>query len=422
MFIDKVQIQVKAGDGGDGAVSFHREKNMPNGGPDGGDGGRGGHVIFVARSGLSTLQAFQKKRKFQAEKGESGGNRKKYGRDGADLRIEVPVGTLITEAENQRILADLVEEGQEVIAARGGRGGKGNVHFANSVRQAPHFARIGMPGEEVNVIVELKLIADVGLIGFPNAGKSTLLSAISEARPKIGDYPFTTLEPQLGVVTIGESRFIVADIPGLIEGAHTGAGLGLDFLRHIERTRLLLHVLDLSSETGRDPLLDFEQLNRELACYDEKLAHRPQMVVLNKTDLSEPAETERVLLALKERDLLVFPICAVTGEGIPALMEATAALLPELPPVYLTEPGTEHVLYRFEEEKLFEIQHEGNIFRVTGTWIENLVRSTNFDKPESFSYFQRLIRRKGVIDALEKAGIREGDSVIMKDFEFEYYP
>ena len=422
MFIDRARVFVKAGDGGDGAVSFHTEKYVPNGGPDGGDGGRGGHIIFTARSGMNTLQAFRYRRKFQAENGDKGGQRRRYGRSGNDLTLEVPIGTVVKDQETGRMIADLTVDGQEVIIARGGRGGKGNVHFANSVRQAPRFARAGMPGEEFELLVELKLIADVGLIGFPNVGKSSLLEAVSSAKPKIADYPFTTIEPGLGVVTLGDTSFVMADIPGLVAGAHAGIGLGLSFLRHIERTRLLLHVLDMSPQNSRDPLQDFEQINDELASYDTGLAKRPQLVALNKIDLADAETIAQVQQTLQARGLQVFPICAPIGEGVGDLIKAVAEAVQKLPPVRLFDPQQDQVVYRYAEEKLFEITQEGNRFLVSGTWIENLVRTTNFEQHESLQYFQRLIRRKGVIEALEKAGVQPGDTVSLHDFEFEYYP
>jgi GTP-binding protein len=415
-------MTVSAGNGGDGAVSFHTEKYVPNGGPDGGDGGRGGDVVFVARSGLSTLQAFRYRRKFQAEHGQKGGTRKQYGRSGQNLELDVPVGTLVREAETGHIVADLVEDGQRAVIAKGGRGGKGNTHFANSVRQAPRFARAGEAGDSLDLIVELKLIADVGLVGFPNAGKSTLLSVVSEAKPKIGDYPFTTVEPGLGVVTVGDTSFVMADIPGLIAGAHTGLGLGLAFLRHIERTRLLVHVVDMSPDSGNEPLAGFDQINNELASYDPGLASRPQIVALNKTDLADPEVLRQTENALRERGCPVFPICAPIGEGVTALIQAVAAAVQSLPPVQLFDPEKERTLYRLETGPLFEIKREEDVYRVSGDWIENLVRSTNFDQHESLHYFQRLIRRKGVIESLEKAGIQEGDLVDLAGFEFNYYP
>lgn len=422
MFIDSARIQVKAGDGGDGLVSFRTEKYVPNGGPDGGDGGRGGSVIFVAVVGLSTLQDFRFKRKFFAADGEKGGARKQSGRGGNDMRVPVPVGTLVKDAESGRIMADLTAEGQETVIARGGRGGKGNVHFANSVRQAPRFARAGEPGDQYDLQIELKLLADVGLVGFPNAGKSTLLSVVSSAKPRIADYPFTTIEPILGVVTVDDFSFVLADIPGLIEGAHTGLGLGLSFLKHVERTRLLVHVVDLTPCPGRDPVGDFDLINRELAAYDEILAGRPQIVALNKTDMADPAAVAEVKAVLAGRGYAVFPICAPIGEGVAALMQAVAAKVRTLPPTQLAGETSDTVLYRYERETLFTVSQEDGVFRVTGPWIQNLVQSTNFDDHDSIQYFQRLIRKKGVIDALEKAGVKEGDLVALHDLEFEFIP
>ncbi|MDD3931553.1 MAG: GTPase ObgE, partial [Eubacteriales bacterium] len=353
MFIDQARITVKAGDGGDGAVSFHTEKYITNGGPDGGDGGRGGDVVMIPRTGIRTLQAFRYRRKFAAEDGEKGGARKQYGRSGKDLIIEIPVGTLVKDAETGRILADLVIPDKPVIIAHGGKGGKGNVHFANSVRQAPRFARTGEPGDMFEAQVELKLIADVGLVGFPNAGKSTLLASISAAKPKIGNYPFTTLEPMLGVVSYQGSSFVVADIPGLIAGAHTGLGLGLSFLRHIERTRLILHVIDLSFETGRDPLADFDQINEELRRYDPVLLEKPQIVVLNKIDLAEPETVSQIQTTLKQKGFVVYSISAATGSGVTQLIQAVAETVAKLPPAYPFTAEEDHVVYRFEEEDLF---------------------------------------------------------------------
>jgi GTPase len=420
MFIDSAKIHVKAGNGGNGMVSFHTARYVPNGGPDGGDGGRGGSIIFIADEGMSTLQDFRYKRKYVAQDGEKGGRSKMAGRKGEDLQIRVPAGTLIKDAESGRILADLIESGQEAVIARGGRGGAGNIHFANSVRQAPNFAKAGEPGEEYDLQVELKLLADVGLIGFPNVGKSTLLSVVSAARPKIADYPFTTLEPQLGVVSVDDYSFVLADIPGLIEGAHEGLGLGLDFLRHIERTRLLVHVLDASGQTGRDPIEDFNRINAELAAFDIRLAGRPQVVALNMTDLAEPETLASLQASLEALDYKVFQICAPINEGVPELIRYVAGVVRELPKTILTDVVQESVRYQYQEEALFQIVKEDNVYRVTGPWIENLVNSTNFDDTESLQYFQRLIRKKGVIDALEKAGVQEGDLVALHDLEFEF--
>ena len=420
MFIDSAKISVKAGNGGNGMVSFHTAKYVPNGGPDGGDGGRGGSIIFYASDSLSTLQDFRYKRKYLAEDGEKGGRSNKYGRSGEDLRIRVPVGTLIKDAESGRTLADLTGNGQEAVIARGGRGGKGNMHFANSVRQAPNFAKAGEPGEDYNLQIELKLLADVGLIGYPNVGKSTLLSVVSAAHPKIADYEFTTLEPQLGVVVVDDFSFVLADIPGLIEGAHTGMGLGLDFLKHIERTRLLIHVLDASGHSGRDPLHDFETINAELVAYDLRLADRPQVVALNMTDMADPAALAGLKALLEARGYTVFPICAPIGEGVSELIKHVAGVVRNLSVTILTDMVTESAIYKYEQEALFKISKEDGVYRVLGAWIEHLVNSTNFDDTDSLQYFQRLIRKKGVIDALEKAGVQEGDLVALHDLEFEF--
>jgi GTP-binding protein len=317
-------------------------------------------------------------------------------------------------------MADLTEANQDVVIAKGGRGGKGNVHFANSVRQAPNFARAGEPGEDYDLQIELKLLADVGLIGYPNVGKSTLLSVVSAARPKIADYEFTTLEPQLGVVAVDDFSFVLADIPGLIEGAHEGHGLGLDFLRHIERTRLLIHVLDASGHSGRDPLLDFDRINEELAAYDIRLSARPQVVALNMTDLAEPTDLAALQANLEARGFAVFPICAPINEGVPELIRHVAGVVRNLPMTILTDVVKETVNYQYQQAALFQVVKEGAVYRVTGPWIETLVNSTNFDDTESLQYFQRLIRKKGVITALEKAGVQEGDPVALHDLEFEF--
>lgn len=421
MFIDHTSIHVKAGDGGNGAVSFHTEKYVPNGGPDGGDGGRGGDIIFVAKGGMSTLRDIRYRRKYVAESGEKGGTRNRTGKSGDALRIRVPVGTILREAETGRIFADLSRDGEEVVVARGGRPGKGNTHFATSIRQAPQFARAGEPGEEWDIEVELKLLADVGLVGMPNVGKSTLLSVVSAARPKIANYHFTTLEPSLGVVSIDETEFVMADIPGLIEGAHEGAGLGLDFLRHVERTKMLLHVIDVSGSEGRDPIEDFEQINQELTLFNPELAGRPQVVAANKSDLTDETAVERVRTALADRGIAFFPISAVTGEGLKPLLRHIARMLPDLPDTILYEPDAFLPAIPEGTGELYTIQREDDIYRVTGQWIEQLVASTNFDNVDSLGYFQRLIRRKGIIDALESAGVQEGDTVDLGGFEFEYF-
>jgi len=422
MFVDRAKIKIKAGDGGNGIVSFHREKYVAAGGPDGGDGGKGGDIIFEVDEGLRTLIDFRYKRKYIAESGQHGGPARRTGRSGRNLVIKVPPGTLIKDAETGRILADMVEPGQRTVVAKGGKGGAGNQHFATSTRQVPNFAKPGDPGEEYMVELELKLIADVGLVGFPNAGKSTILSMVSAARPKIADYPFTTLEPNLGVVRVGEgTSFLMADIPGLIEGAHQGVGLGFDFLRHVERNRLLLHVVDVAGVDGRDPVDDFEKINEELRLYSPKLAERPQVVAANKIDLPQGQENlDRFRDAVEKKGYKVFPISAASNNGVTELMQYIAEQLRELPEAVPLTDAYEEVVYRTEEEEPFTIRKEGNVYIVEGNWIRKVVGSTNFDAYESLQYFQRSLRTKGVIDALENMGINEGDTVRIYDIEFEY--
>lgn len=423
MFIDHARIYVRAGDGGAGMVSFRREKYIPNGGPDGGDGGKGGDVVFVSVGNISTLQDFRFKRKFVAENGEGGGKRKRYGKDGEDLIIRVPVGTVIKDAESGDILADFTELDQTVIIAKGGRGGFGNPHFANSVRQAPNFAKAGKPGDEYELYVELKLIADAGLLGMPNVGKSTLLSTISAAKPKVADYHFTTLEPVLGIITRFDKSYVVADIPGLIEGAADGQGLGHDFLRHVERTRLLIHVIDVSGSEGRDPVHDFDMIHQELENYDDRLAERRQIIVASKIDQTEDADFERFRTAMKERGYeKIYPISAPIHVGIDEFLDGLFQELDSLPPTELPRPvSTERRIYQYEPDS-FELTRDDEGFTISGRWIEELVMSTNFDDAESLHFFQRQLRRRGVIEALETAGVQEGDLITMEDFQFEYIP
>lgn len=420
MFIDHAKLHIKAGDGGNGMVSFHTEKYVTNGGPDGGDGGKGGDVIFYATEELTTLQNFRFKHKFVAENGSNGMNRKMYGKGGEDLRIPVPVGTILKDLETGKVIADFTEKGQEEIIAKGGRGGQGNIHFSNAIRQAPKFARAGVPGEELDISVELKLIADVGLVGFPNAGKSTLLSVITSAKPKIADYPFTTLEPMLGVVSVGDTSFVVADIPGLIEGASEGNGLGHDFLRHIERTRLLIHVVDVSAQDGRDPISDFDQINEELRQFNPLLETRPQVVVGNKIDQADPEVVKAFEKEMKDRGYDVFLMSAAIAEGTQELVNHVAAMIQTLPPTILIEEAKEETLYEFKPEEKFTIEIQDGVYCVLGDWIRVVLESTNFDDPESLAYFQRTLRKNGVIEALEKAGVQEGDPVRIYDLEFDF--
>ncbi|NLM11363.1 MAG: GTPase ObgE [Clostridiaceae bacterium] len=424
MFIDIAEIYVKAGDGGNGAVSFRREKYVPAGGPDGGDGGDGGCVIFTADGHLRTLADFRYRRHYKAERGQDGGSKKCTGRRGNDLVIKVPCGTIIKDKETGLIIADLVEDGQAEVIAKGGSGGKGNVHFATSTRQAPNFAKNGTPGEERWIILELKLLADVGLIGFPNVGKSTLLSQVSSARPKIANYHFTTLSPNLGVVSMGEGEsFVMADIPGLIEGAHEGVGLGHDFLKHVERTRMLIHVIDVAAVDGRDPKDDFHIINRELKEYNEELAKRPQVIAANKIDVADEKMLKNFTDDMEELGYKVFPISAATGHGVRELVNYVYEQIKTLPEPEVYKPEVSEIIYRAEEEEPFTVEIENDIFVVDGPWIRNLLRGINFHDRESLQYFQRALRRKGVIQALEDKGVKEGDTVrIGDDMEFDYIP
>lgn len=419
MFVDVVKIHIKAGDGGNGAVSFRREKYVPAGGPDGGDGGNGGDVIFVVNTGKHTLMDFRYKKSFKAQSGEDGRGKKMHGKKGDDMIIEVPPGTIIRETETDRVIADLTEPGTQRVIAHGGRGGRGNARFATATRQAPRFAKNGKKGHELWVTLELKSIADVGLIGFPNVGKSTILSVLTASRPKIANYHFTTLSPNLGVVEtkFGES-FVMADIPGIIEGAHEGTGLGIDFLRHIERTRILVHVLDVSGIEGRDPLEDFHIINRELKSFSKELAQRPQVVAANKMDIP-PAEDNLAKLEKELRDegIKVFPVSAATGNGFDELMAELVRLLDELPPIEAFEEEFEWV---DEEEEPFEIEVVDDVYIVFGPAIDRLLGSVNLEDYESMQYFQRALRRQGIIDALRDAGINHGDTVQMNELEFDF--
>ena len=423
MFFDVAKIYVKAGNGGNGAVSFHREKYVAAGGPDGGDGGRGGDVIFVVDDSVSTLVDFRFKRKYVAENGGDGKSGKCFGKDAPPLIIKVPAGTLIRDAETNRLMADMTPPNDRVVLFKGGNGGWGNTHFATPTRQVPRFAKSGLKGPERELKLELKLIADVGLLGFPNVGKSTLLSVVTSARPKIANYHFTTLEPNLGVVELGKyggsGSFVMADIPGLIEGASEGVGLGHAFLRHVERTRLLIHVVDVSGIEGRNPIEDFDKINAELANYDEKLASLPQVVAANKTDIiQDDAVYQAFLEEMKQRGYTVFEISAATKKGVNELMAHVAAQLAALPPVETFEP--EPMLEEIVEEELFTIRNENGVYVVEGTWVENLVGSTNLADDESFNFFQRQLRKRGVIDALEEKGVQEGDTVRLYEIEFDY--
>ncbi len=423
MFIDHSKIHVKAGDGGAGALSFHTEKYITNGGPDGGDGGNGGNIVFESSSRLTSLQNFRFKHKFVAENGVKGGNRKMYGRNGEDLVIGVPVGTVIKDLATGKIIADFTEDKQRIVVAKGGKGGLGNMHYANSVRQAPQFATPGLPGEEKDLAVELKLIADCGLVGFPNAGKSTLLSVMTRAKPKIADYPFTTLEPVLGVVSNYDMSYVIADIPGIIENAHEGAGLGHDFLRHIERTRLLIHVVDLSGADGREPLEDFKAINKELEEFNAELASRPQIVAANKCDAVSQEVIDEFVNAVKAMGYEdVFVISAAGHIGIEELTAKVTEMVSKLPPTVLHDTAEAgETVYSFEEEEKYDIVIHDGLYEVTGAWIKTIFNSTNFEDTESTNFFQRTLEEQGVFEDLRKAGVKEGDTVKICDLEFDYF-
>ena len=420
MFVDIAKIFIKAGKGGDGAVAFHREKYVAAGGPDGGDGGKGGNVVFQVDDNLATLLDFRMKRKYVAPNGDNGTGKRSSGKDGADIVIKVPRGTLIRDAETGELLHDMSGD-EPFIAAKGGRGGWGNAHFATPTRQAPRFAKPGLPGQERMVLLELKLIADVGLIGFPNVGKSTLLSVISKARPKIANYHFTTLVPNLGVVYVGEGEsFVAADIPGIIEGAAEGAGLGHDFLRHIERCRLLLHLVDVAGSEGRDPVEDLDAINRELQHYSPALAQRPQIVVANKTDiLQQPENAQRLRARAQELGFAYYEISAAALLGVRELVFAVWEELKKLPPIAVYE-STFVPQEVTDEDDPITITVKDGIYYVTGRQVERIFNSVNFDDYESRMYFERTLRKAGVFDLLEKEGIQEHDTVDVCGFEFEY--
>lgn len=421
MFIDIVKIHIEAGKGGDGKVNFHREKYVASGGPDGGDGGRGGSIIFKVDDNLSTLLDFRYKKKYIASPGEPGGSKRCKGKDGADLVIRVPRGTIIRDQATGQIIQDLSGD-EPFVAAKGGNGGWGNTHFATPTRQVPRFAKPGQPGEMRDIVLELKLLADVGLIGFPNVGKSTLLSVVSAARPKIANYHFTTLIPNLGVVRVAEEQsFVMADIPGIIEGASEGAGLGHDFLRHIDRCRLLLHLVDVSGSEGRDPIQDVETINAELVGYSEFLAARPQILVANKTDLlgEDRAPLERLRAYAADKGYAFLELSAATHTGVQELIHKTWDSLQELPPVFVYEPefvpNEEAVT-----ERDIQVEKIEDYYVISGAWVDKIMGSVNTDDYESRMYMDRMLKKAGVYDRLEELGINEGDFVVIGEIEFEY--
>ncbi len=423
MFVDQAKIKIKAGDGGDGAVSFHREKYVAAGGPDGGDGGRGGDVVFQVDDNFSTLIDFRYKRKYVAERGQNGGARNCTGKSAPPLIVKVPRGTVVRDAASGRIMADMSTDEPKVLA-KGGNGGKGNVHFATSTRQIPKFAKPGYPGEEFEVTLELKLLADVGLVGFPNVGKSTLISVVSAAKPKIANYHFTTLSPVLGVVKVEEEKsFVMADIPGLIEGAGDGVGLGHEFLRHVERCRLIVHVVDVSGIEGRDPKEDFEIINAELAKFNEDLALRPQIVAANKSDMATDEQIDAFRSYIEAQGIPFFCISAATTQGTAELIQKVAEVLDTLPPIKEYEPDPIPQAELDEKAGLgqkFEITVEDDVYYVDAPWIEPIMRTINIDDYSSLQYFQRVLINSGIIAKLEEMGISEGDTVNLQGFEFDF--
>ncbi|MFQ8775114.1 MAG: GTPase ObgE [Finegoldia magna] len=420
MFIDVAKIELKAGKGGDGSVAFRREKYEPSGGPAGGDGGDGGSIIIVGDKDIKTLMDYSYKSIYKAENGGDGRNKKQFGKKGEDLILKVPVGTLVKDYDTDTVIYDVKHDKEEFVICKGGKGGKGNVHFKSSIRQAPRFAEPGVKGEEKTIKLELKLLADVGLIGLPNVGKSTLLSIMSNARPKIANYHFTTLEPNLGVCKVGEKSFVLADIPGLIEGASEGLGLGHDFLKHIERTKILVHVLDISGSEGRNPIEDFELINSELASYNIKLNDKKMLVVLNKTDLGAEDNIKEFREKYSDKVDEIVEISAATTENVDKLMYLIADTLDSIEDDYSTL-DEQYVYFEEEKEPDFKVRKENENYIVEGPLIENLIYRTNFEVYESVNHLQKVLEDKGVIQQLKDLGIQDGDNVVIGDVEFDFY-
>ena len=420
MFIDVAKIELKAGKGGDGSVAFRREKYEPSGGPAGGDGGDGGSIIIVGDKDIKTLMDYSYKSIYKAENGGDGRNKKQFGKKGEDLILKVPVGTLVKDYDTDTVIYDVKHDKEEFVICKGGKGGKGNVHFKSSIRQAPRFAEPGAKGEEKTIKLELKLLADVGLIGLPNVGKSTLLSIMSNARPKIANYHFTTLEPNLGVCKVGEKSFVLADIPGLIEGAREGLGLGHDFLKHIERTKILVHVLDISGSEGRNPIEDFELINSELASYNIKLNDKKMLVVLNKSDLGAEDNIKEFREKYSDKVDEIVEISAATTENVDKLMYLIADTLDSIEDDYSTL-DEQYVYFEEEKEPDFKVRKENENYIVEGPLIENLIYRTNFEVYESVNHLQKVLEDKGVIQQLKDLGIQDGDNVVIGDVEFDFY-
>lgn len=428
MFADRAKIIIRSGKGGDGHVSFRRELYVPNGGPDGGDGGKGGDVIFEVDKGLNTLTDYRHRRKFHAQDGEPGGKRRCHGANGGDIILKVPEGTVVTEAQSGKVIADMSGENTRQIILRGGRGGKGNMHYATATMQVPKYAQPGQPAQELEVKLELKVIADVGLVGFPNVGKSTFLSRVTNAQPKIANYHFTTLSPNLGVVDLDNSGFVIADIPGLIEGASEGVGLGHEFLRHIERTRVIIHIVDAASTEGRDPIDDIYKINRELEAYNPEIAKRPQVISANKIDAiydETDSPVELLKMEFEPQGVKVFPISAVSGEGVRELLYHVQSLLnstEQKPIVFEQEFFPEDVLITENLPYTVTVDEtDAHTYIVEGPKIEKMLGYTNLDSEKGFAFFQRFLKDSGILQDLEKEGIQEGDTVRMYGFEFDYY-
>ena len=430
MFVDRAKIIIKSGKGGDGAVTFRREPFVPQGGPDGGDGGTGGDVIFQADRNLRTLMDFKYKRKYEAEAGQNGMKKKRFGKDGEDLIIKVPMGTVIIDQETGKIMKDLVEDGERFVAAKGGKGGKGNVHFKNSVRQAPNFAEAGGVAKERNVILELKLIADVGLVGFPNVGKSSLLATSTSAQPKIANYHFTTIDPNLGVVQLYDESFVMADIAGIIEGASEGLGMGFRFLKHIERTKVLIHVVDVSGSEGRDPIEDFEKINKELEAYSPRILKKPMLVAANKMDMIEEDDPKYIEFKeyVESKGLKVFPMSAPLDMGVQELLSAVLLELREVEANYVEEEDpAEYFDFEAEENDptyrdiFVDYDEEAGVFTIEGKQLTKIFNSTNFNDMGSLRYLYKYIEKNGAIEQLKELGLEEGDIIRIHNYELEYY-
>lgn len=427
MFVDRAKIEIVSGKGGNGAVSFRKEPFVPEGGPDGGDGGKGGDIIIKADKNLRTLMDFKYKRKYEAENGQDGMRKKRFGKDGKDLIIKVPQGTVVIDSKSGKIMKDLLENGDSLIAAKGGSGGKGNTRFKNSVRQAPNFAEAGTEAKERTVILELKMIADVGLVGFPNVGKSSLLAISTSAKPRIENYHFTTIDPNLGVVELHDTSFVMADIAGIIEGAHKGLGLGLKFLKHIERTKVLIHVVDVSGSEGRDPIEDFDKINKELEQYSKSVAKKPMIVAANKIDLTDEDNEEYIKFKtyVEDKGYKVFPMSAPINYGVTEILNEALAELKKVEDMPQKEPEVEYFDFELDDKdpeyKNVEVSLEDGVYVVTGKQLKKIFDSTNFNDFGSLRYLYKYIEKKGAIDKMLEMGMKEGDTIKVFDYEFEYY-